>query len=625
MRLPFKSPRVTRHASRITASQNVILTLAFLSGTILGCASRPTPPQTVPAIETTVWRGEVHLTESVTFPRGSRLVLEPGTVVRFANVDEDGDGWGDVSLRVEGDLLARGTPQEPILFTTADTPPAAGSWGEVRVDFGAFEFRHAVIEGSTRGVHAHFSRGTIRDCVLRWNVDGTRLGDSEVAVEHNLLYGHQGKAYNARSCRNALRNNRFHHNRNAVFLFEADRGSVFEGNHFRDNRYSLRLGDFFTGQVTTRGNDWGDTPPAGVELAAGQAVDSQPAPVVGAGPRAWPHWDESWATRFGGFVDSAPIWTDEGIYVAAWDGEVARLGFLDGSRLDSASLPDTVDAALAIDGDRMAAQCWDRGVYLLERENLRVISSFQETPSPADDHRQAAPLFLDGTLFAATWAGNVHAFDPTGEMTVPVWTFGAQGPFRAALTAMAGLLLAPCSDGTLYALDPRTGRPRWTFEAGNPLLSAAASDGARAYLADRDGKLHAVELADGRGAWRLALPGQVWYAPPLLHDGILYQGDDTGTVTAVHADNGTVSWSRSLDGGVRARPAAFDGNLLAIPTLAGRYYLLDARTGAERDCWLIEEGAVASPAARGATAVFGGRDGVVRSLRVVVEAAAAGP
>ncbi|MDF1553891.1 MAG: PQQ-binding-like beta-propeller repeat protein [Deferrisomatales bacterium] len=595
-----------------------VLFTAFLSLLVLGCAaSAPAPRVAVPAVATTVWRGTVELAESRTFPRGSRLVIEPGTTVRFAAVDEDGDGWGDVSLRVEGDLIARGTPERPIRFTSQASPAEPGSWGEIRIDFGAFEFSYVVLEGSTRGLHAHFSRGTVRDCVLRWNVDGTRLGESEVDLEHNLFYGHQGKAYNARNCRNTVRGNRFHHNRNGIFLFEADQGSVIEGNHLRHHPQPLRLGDFFNGTVHTQGNDWGDPLPAPGELAPGQVLAAAPAPVTAAGPRAWPHWEEQWLTRFEGYVDSAPVWTDEGLYVANWSGELARLGFLDGVRRATVTLPDVVDAGLAVAGRFIAAQAWDRGVYLLDRQELTVLASFREHPSPADDHRQAAPLIERDTVYAATWAGSVHALVREDAALVPRWSFRANGPFRGDLTGAGGLLLAPGADGILYALDPADGSLRWSFPAGRPLLSAAAADQRRAYLADRGGTLWAVGLEDGALAWRVTLGGPVWYAPPLLRAGVLYQGDDSGALTAVRATDGAVQWTRNLGAGVRARPAPLDGELLAVPTLDGRLYLLDAADGAERDCWQADEASGASPATRGSTAVFAARDGTVRALRTV--------
>ncbi len=595
--------------------------LPLLSLAAGGCAaSTPAPRVEVPAVETTVWRGTVELAESRTFPRGSRLVLEPGTTVRFATVDEDGDGWGDVSLLVEGDLIARGTPERPIRFTSQTSPAEPGSWGEVRIDFGAFDLSYVVLESSTRGLHAHFSRGTVRDSILRWNVDGTRLGESEVILEHNLFYGHQGKAYNARNCRNTLRGNRFHHNRNGIFLFEADQGSVIWGNHLRHHRQPLRLGDFFTGTVQTQGNDWGDPLPEPGDLAPGQFLVATPAPVTAAGPRAWPHWEELWVTRFTGFVDSAPIWTDEGVYVAGWSGEVARLGFLDGVHRATVTLPDVVDAGIAVAGDHVAVQAWDRGVYLLDRQELTVLASFREQPSPADDHRQAAPLIEGDTLYAATWAGSVHALVREDAALIPRWSFSADRPFRADPTRAGELLLAPGTNGTLYALDPADGSLRWTFPTGQPLLSAAAADQKRAYLTDLGGSLWAVGLEDGAPAWRATLGGPAWYAPPLLQDGVLYQGDDSGTLTAVRADDGVVQWTRNLDAGVRARPAPLDGDLLAVPTLGGRLYLLDTTTGDERDCWQTDESSGASPAARGSVAVFAARDGTVRALQTVVGA-----
>jgi len=68
----------------------------------------------VPERDITVWRGEVRIENDLTLPRGSRLVVEPGARIGFAFRDEDNDGWGDLALRVEGDLIARGTPEAPI-------------------------------------------------------------------------------------------------------------------------------------------------------------------------------------------------------------------------------------------------------------------------------------------------------------------------------------------------------------------------------------------------------------------------------------------------------------------------------------------------------------------------------
>jgi len=262
---------------------------------------------TPPPIETIVWRGDVQLAADLVIPRGSRLVVEPGTTVRFGFRDDDGDGWGDASLRIEGELVSRGRPESPVVFTSQQEPAEPGNWGEIRIDFGSLDLSYTVIEGSTRGLHAHFSSGRVEDCVLRRNVDGTRFGESSVAVEHCLFYGHPGKAFNARKCRNQVRANVFHDNENGVFLFEADGGSAFEGNLFRANRNPFRLGDFFEGVVPARGNDWGGELPAAAQPdrdSGAARLEATSGAAPGAGPRAWPFWAEG--PRPGEVRDTSP-------------------------------------------------------------------------------------------------------------------------------------------------------------------------------------------------------------------------------------------------------------------------------------------------------------------------------
>jgi hypothetical protein len=73
------------------------------------------------------WRGEMRIRGSVVVPKGARLTILPGTVVRFERIDVDDDGIGDSELYVEGTLIAEGTVEHPILFTSAEKriPPLA--------------------------------------------------------------------------------------------------------------------------------------------------------------------------------------------------------------------------------------------------------------------------------------------------------------------------------------------------------------------------------------------------------------------------------------------------------------------------------------------------------------------
>jgi len=415
--------------------------VALVALSLAGCA--PGPPPGTPT--TVVWRGAVTVARDVALPRGVRLVVEPGTVVRFRFRDDDGDGWGDASIRVQGDLIARGTPDRPVRFVPEGSAAVPGRWGEIRVDFGSVDLRYAVIEGSTRGLHAHFTRGSVTDCVIRDNVDGTRLGNSVISVTRSLFYGHPGKAYNAHRCRNRVRGNRFHHNRNAVFLFEADAGSVFEANWFRANRDPFRLGDFFAGTVRPRGNDWGGAPPQGTRPDNPSAiVEPAPGPVAGSGPRGWPVWEPAWSADLGGAPAGPPLAAPEGVYAASRDGRVVLLSPADGTVLAEGRVRGA--ARLALGPGVLAAVEPDGTAHLLGRPGLRLLGGRAlEAPGPSQGERRAIPL--DGDLAAvASPGGRLRLVDrPTG-LVRDAWELGE------------GFLLAPGTAGTRVLAATRGGR-----------------------------------------------------------------------------------------------------------------------------------------------------------------------
>ncbi len=75
--------------------------------------------------ENTVWSSNYLyiVTANVLVPEGIRLTIEPGTEIWFAN---------DRYLRVDGELVAIGTENEPIIFTSNDPNAAPGSYQGIK-------------------------------------------------------------------------------------------------------------------------------------------------------------------------------------------------------------------------------------------------------------------------------------------------------------------------------------------------------------------------------------------------------------------------------------------------------------------------------------------------------------
>lgn len=134
--------------------------------------------------EDTVWSGEVLIDGILTVAPGVVLEIRPGTVVRFTRMDSNQDGIGEHELFIQGRILAQGTAEQPVLFTSAEAAPTAGDWGALNMMASeeANRFSHCQIEYAYRGFHAHFAAARLEHCLLRFNQRGVQFQESEVEI-----------------------------------------------------------------------------------------------------------------------------------------------------------------------------------------------------------------------------------------------------------------------------------------------------------------------------------------------------------------------------------------------------------------------------------------------------------
>ena len=132
----------------------------------------------------TVWSGEVLVDGIVTVAPGVVLEIRPGTVVRFTRMDSNRDGIGEHELFIQGRLMAQGTAEQPIMFTSAEATPTPGDWGALNMMASeeANLFSHCRIEYAYRGFHAHFAAARLDHCLLRFNQRGVQFQESEVEI-----------------------------------------------------------------------------------------------------------------------------------------------------------------------------------------------------------------------------------------------------------------------------------------------------------------------------------------------------------------------------------------------------------------------------------------------------------
>ncbi len=136
----------------------------------------------------TVWQGDILIKGDVEVTKEAILTIMPGTVIRFAKIDQWGpeklyadrsEHFPRAELIVKGRIIAQGTRQHMIIFTSADTAPGPADWGAINMldsrgnlmEFCEFSFAHTA-------VHCHSAQVLVASCYFHDN--GVAIGMKNV-------------------------------------------------------------------------------------------------------------------------------------------------------------------------------------------------------------------------------------------------------------------------------------------------------------------------------------------------------------------------------------------------------------------------------------------------------------
>lgn len=572
----------------------------------------------------TSWRGEILIDGEVTVAKGTTLRIAPGTNVRFVRRDADRDGLGDATIIVKGSLVASGTERAPIRFLSAESTPMPADWLEIRSDFARqLLFDWCEFRDSAYTLHAHFTRGHMRNSHIHHNIDGCRLGRSRFLFQHNLVEQNSGKGINFRDSEVRLIDNIIRDNRTGIFLFEKPGKSVISGNNIYQNGLNLQLGDFFAEDISLAGNWWGSADAHTIALTIHDRQDDSELGLVtmlpssgwlfSAGIERSAQFKPLWRVATNGFVDAAAVEVDGRIFFASWDGFLRAVD-ANGRLLWAVDTGDVVDGGLlAVDGE-IFLQNWSRQSYRVAQADGRMRLLSEYPSSPADDHRQAGLAMSEQLLLLPAWNGTLYAFD---RKTMKLrWSYAAGFPLRAMPLVEREIIYQPSASGVLSVLNAG-GQLIWRHLLAAPLLSSPVRSSDNIFVLDKSGTLTAFSRA-GTVLWQNNFEQTCFYSTPLVARNALYVSTAAGVVVKVNPATGQPVWKRPLGGAIYASPVASDAGLL-VGDNDGILYLLDFDSGRTLATYRVE-GAIQSPAVvTGNRLYFGSRDQNLHALQLVWE------
>jgi parallel beta-helix repeat protein len=260
------SPKRSRLTSRLGA-HFLFAPLAFLAMVVQpalpAAAAEPLRLDKGVIATDTTWSGTVILRGQNVVKKGATLTILPGTVVKFEWVDEDGDEIGDGELNVEGRIVARGTKDNMITFTSARENPKMKDWTFIMISTSWDSLlEYCLVEYAFSGAQIHYSTCIIRNSLFRYNWEGVRFSTTECVLHNNdFIENASGIYFQSHGSRGTINRNRFRDNWYAFFAPARSSSTVkFVDNNIEGStRYNVNFGDEQLKDLDFTGNWWGST------------------------------------------------------------------------------------------------------------------------------------------------------------------------------------------------------------------------------------------------------------------------------------------------------------------------------------------------------------------------------
>jgi len=178
---------------------------------------------------------------------------------------------------------------------------------------------------------------------------------------------------------------------------------------------------------------------------------------------------------------------------------------------------------------------------------------------PVSGGAYASPaLTQNGTLYVATFKGELRALTPAGEIPWSRQLGGFRCMSSPALghdgTVYVGVMGAAedATRGSLVAVRP-SGDPSWRLEGiGDVVGTPAVGDDGTVYVVTYLGTVIAVSPAGGE-LWRYDLGGATTSSPALGHKGQVHIGLESGRLACIRSD-GSLRWTYDAGAAIRGCP-----------------------------------------------------------------------
>ena len=253
-------------------------------------------------------------------------------------------------------------------------------------------------------------------------------------------------------------------------------------------------------------------------------------------------------------------------------------------------------------------------------EKLKLRWSYQ-----ADDSIESSAAIVNGTVYFGSMDGSLNAVSladgkPRWRYAVEYTTPDSSDTFASYIQESSpcvsnGMVYVGDLNGTLHAVDARTGKVKWTFKTDGEIKSSPNCYDNRIYFGSYDTYLYCLAADTGELIWKFATEGPVHSTPSISQGKVFVSGCDE-TFRAIDVKTGEQLYALPL-GGYTGASAAIRGSNVFVGTFTNEVISIDLGKRILRWSYMHETRNFpfySSAAVTDRYVVVGGRDKIVHCL-----------
>ncbi|MFH1635522.1 MAG: serine/threonine-protein kinase [Chloroflexota bacterium] len=183
---------------------------------------------------------------------------------------------------------------------------------------------------------------------------------------------------------------------------------------------------------------------------------------------------------------------------------------------------------------------------------------------------RSTPLVVNELIYAGTENGDFFCADFRGDIK---WRTRAKRAITSSPRMSENAIYYGAVDGTLYAIDAKTGWGIWRFRMERGTISTPCLIEHYIFIGSADGNIYCVDTRSSKEVWRFSTENQV-SSSPVIHKDSLYCGGVDGFIYCLEYRTGRLRWKYATKGAITGTPVIHDDIIYIGSTDKHLYALL---------------------------------------------------